>query len=259
MDRKPIFDAVRGVLGRGFSHAEVEALDQAIDKAIGARPTPQLGELSRRFESGERGSGAVSAGRGDPGGVSYGIWQLSSRAGTVAAFLIAEGSRWKGEFGRAPPGSAEFSGLWRSIADRDDGAFAEAQRVFVERTHYRPAVAEVLRETGMDLDVRHPAVRDATWSVAVQHGAGARILTAAVSTAPSGDDRALLHAIYAERSRYVLRVAARSGEGARHTLEAVVRSRYPAELAAALQMLEGEGNSPPDTAQASACLAPTAR
>ncbi len=31
MNRKPIFDAVRTMLGRGFTHAEVDALDDAID------------------------------------------------------------------------------------------------------------------------------------------------------------------------------------------------------------------------------------
>lgn len=36
MDRKPIFDAVRAMLGRGFSSAEVEALDLAVTQAGGA-------------------------------------------------------------------------------------------------------------------------------------------------------------------------------------------------------------------------------
>lgn len=35
MNRKPFFDAVRSILGRGFSSSEVEALDDAIDEAMG--------------------------------------------------------------------------------------------------------------------------------------------------------------------------------------------------------------------------------
>lgn len=35
MDRKPIFDGVRVMLGRSFTTAEVSALDAAIDKALG--------------------------------------------------------------------------------------------------------------------------------------------------------------------------------------------------------------------------------
>ena len=35
MDRKPIFDSVRSMLGRGFTKSEVEQLDDAIDEALG--------------------------------------------------------------------------------------------------------------------------------------------------------------------------------------------------------------------------------
>lgn len=38
MNRKPIFDAVRAMLGRGFAEAEVAALDAAIDAALGIEP-----------------------------------------------------------------------------------------------------------------------------------------------------------------------------------------------------------------------------
>lgn len=38
MNRKPIFDAVRKMLGRAFTQAEVNALDKAIDQSAGALP-----------------------------------------------------------------------------------------------------------------------------------------------------------------------------------------------------------------------------
>jgi hypothetical protein len=248
MNRKPIFDAVRALLGRGFTQAEVDRLDRAIDAAeAGTTPASQrLGALSERFESGGRGPGAVSSGKGDPGGVSYGIWQLSSRAGAVAAFVAAEGAPWRGELGGAAPGSPAFTRAWQAIAAREPAAFAEAQHAFIERSHYRPAVASVRERTGLDLDARHPAVRDVAWSVAVQHGGAAGILASGVARADAAHDRddadydrALIEAIYSERSAYVLRVAARAGlasaEG--RMLEAITRNRYPAELAAALAML----------------------
>lgn len=248
MNKKPIFDAVRVLLGRGFTQAEVDRLDRAIDRAIErttSEGAPRLGALSERFESGERGAGAVSSGKGDPGGVSYGIWQLSSRAGTAAAFVAAEGAPWRGDFAGAAPGSPAFSAAWQAIAAGEPDAFAAAQHAFIERTHYRPAVAAVLRGTGFDLDLRHAAVRDAVWSVAVQHGGAAKILTAAVTAADTAAsradvdyDRALVEAIYAERSAYVLRVAARAGAATAQgrTLQSITRNRYPAELAAALAL-----------------------
>ncbi|MCB2059851.1 MAG: hypothetical protein R3E09_05775 [Novosphingobium sp.] len=255
IDRKPVFDAVRIMLGRGFTQAEVGMLDRALDRALAQEalppgaPSHRLGQLSERFESGGRGPGAVSSGRSDPGGVSYGIYQLSSRAGTAAAFVAAEGARWREEFSGAAPGSEAFSSVWKAIAAREPDAFAEAQHGFIERTHYRPAVAAVFERTGLDLDSRHPAVRDATWSVAVQHGGAAKILAAAIGRADTatpredaGYDRCLVEAIYCERGAYVLRLAERSRDATRRTLEAVVRSRYPAELAAALAMFESGGD-----------------
>src|SRR6218665_1919316 len=140
MNRKPIFDTVRDLLGRGFSQSEIDLLDRAIDSAqsadsgIGAAIGPKeqrLGPLSERFESGGRGPGAVSGGQGDPGGISYGPWQLSSRAGTVAAFLASEGARWRVDFADARPGSASFGTAWRAIAAREPDAFAAAQHAFI--------------------------------------------------------------------------------------------------------------------------------
>jgi len=252
LNRKPIFDAVRRLLERGFTQAEVELLDRAIDLALGvivSKAMRKLGSLSERFESGGRGPGTVSGGQGDPGGVSYGTYQLSSRTGTAARFMQAEGAAWARAFGRAVPGSATFSRVWREVAAREPEAFGAAQHAFIERTHYRPAVSKVLEETGLDLDSRHQALRDATWSVSVQHGGAARILTCAVKeidtrAARENDaeyDRLLLESIYAHRSSYVLRVADRASAASARTLRSIVGKRYPAELEAALAMLETEG------------------
>lgn len=40
MNRKPIFDCVRDILGRGFTQMEVDRIDDAIDRAIAARSSP---------------------------------------------------------------------------------------------------------------------------------------------------------------------------------------------------------------------------
>ena len=57
MNRKPLFDAIRKLLGRGFRQAEVEALDKAIDTVAGRAPDggarslgPQGLALIRQFE-----------------------------------------------------------------------------------------------------------------------------------------------------------------------------------------------------------------
>jgi GH24 family phage-related lysozyme (muramidase) len=75
MNRKPLFDAIRKLLGRGFRQAEVEALDKAIDTVAGRAPNgearsigPQGLALIRQFEGCARlrGDGMVEA-YPDPG------------------------------------------------------------------------------------------------------------------------------------------------------------------------------------------------
>lgn len=109
MNKRLIFDAVRDLLGRGFTQDEVERLDRAIDRAASIA-TQRLGALSERFESGGRGAGAVSSGKGDPGGVSYGIWQLSSRAGSTS---IRATRRFATRAGRSPSSTAARPASWR--------------------------------------------------------------------------------------------------------------------------------------------------
>lgn len=73
MQRKPIFDTVRRLLGRGFRRAEVAAIDAAIDAALTAPDparavSPAGRDLVRRWEgcARRRGDGTVEA-YPDPG------------------------------------------------------------------------------------------------------------------------------------------------------------------------------------------------
>jgi len=209
-------------------------------------PIHRLGLLSEQYESGGRGCGTVSSGKGDPGGVSYGLYQLASRTGTAAAFVRGEGQRWVSDLA-GEPGTAAFSAGWVRVAARDPLAFAEAQHAFIARTHYQPVVAAVKQATGHDLDHRADALRDVVWSTAVQHGAAARIMTDAVrqadGVAPRDSlphDRAVIEATYQLRTGHVMAVAARSSSVVRRTLAAICEKRYPDELAAALAMLAAQ-------------------
>jgi LysM domain len=220
----------------------------------------RLGQLSEVYESGNRGPGTVSRGTNDPGGVSYGIYQLASRTGTLTSFMRNEGARWAGEFRGMTPGSSKFSAQWRALAVREPASFRDAQHTFIERTHYQPAVDAVQTRHGIDLNTRHNAVRDAVWSVSVQHGGAATILNRAVATTDArmartdpGYDRALINNIYSQRTAYVLNVANTSTSltaGERSQLIGVTQNRYPAELRNALQMLDAQPSARPSAAAA---------
>lgn len=255
MPRTAIFDAVRAAARPGLFNdpGNILALDNLLDAFGVARATPaapapapvaQLGALSERYESGDKGPGTVSSGLRDPGGVSYGTYQLATKTGTVAAFVANEGKRWAAEFAGRAPGSNGFTTAWKGIAAREPEAFAEAQHAFIKRTHYEPVVSMVATVTGLDLDSRHPAIRDAAWSCSVQHGKASDILVAAIRAADragprdaAGYDATLLDCIYAERSAYVRRVAAKASPGEAHTLLSIVTNRYPDELKRARAMM----------------------
>lgn len=268
MNRKPIFDAVRTLLKRGFTQAEVDALDLACDLAEasvsdGKPPRPRapqtptavpasttvrmLGQLSEEFESGGRGPGTVSTGVGDAGGVSYGVYQLSSVTGTCAVFMKSEGKPWSERFGSHRPGEKGFSDVWRAVGKDDADAFRKAQHAFIERTHYRPVIDAVLARKGLDLNSRHDAVRDATWSCSVQHGKAAIILIDAIDNVDrttdrnsAAYDRELIEAIYRVRTAFVLAVAnnPKQPQAVRDQLISITRNRYPKELKEALLMLD---------------------
>jgi murein DD-endopeptidase MepM/ murein hydrolase activator NlpD len=166
----------------------------------------ELGELSKHYETGGRGPGTVSTGKGDKGGVSYGSYQLASKLGRPAQFLAKEGSRWAKEFGGAKQGSAEFTRVWKEIAKREPAAFQAAQHAYIERTHYNVQVDHVRTRTGVDLTTHSAALQDVVWSTAVHHGPDTNVIVKAMAnvkmspTSP-GYDKALIDAIYAERGK----------------------------------------------------------
>ena len=178
-------------------------------------------------------------------------YQLASKTGSCAAFMRNEGKRWAADFGANAPGGAAFSAAWKAVAAREPKDFGLAQHAFIERTHYRPVIEAVRDRKGLDLDTRHDAVRDATWSCSVQHGKAATILIDAIDatdrTIDRGDpgyDRKLIDSIYDTRIAYVLSVAAnpKLSAGARDQLISITRNRYPKERTNAVAMF---GAAPP--------------
>ena len=198
----------------------------------------ELGGLSAKFETSGRGPGTVSGGVGDPGGVSYGSYQLASKLKRPEEFLAREGARWAGEFGGARSGTPAFTSVWKAIAKREGPAFHAAQHDFIKRTHYDVQVAHVLNKTGVDLDKRSNAVRDCAWSTAVQHGPSSGIIVNALGDKKL-EDRELLSAIYAERGRKGADGKLAHFRRASAAVQAGVAQRFRDELRDALKMLGG--------------------
>jgi hypothetical protein len=123
-----------------------------------------LGQTSASYESGLAGAGAISTGKGDHGGVSYGSYQFSSVTGTLHEYL--QQSAYGEKFDGLTPATPKFDTVWQELARTDPG-FGKDQHDFVGRSHYGAQVA-ALKASGLDLSNRDMAVQDAIWSTAVQ-------------------------------------------------------------------------------------------
>ncbi|MFZ5745684.1 MAG: lysozyme [Pseudomonadota bacterium] len=132
MNRKPIFDAVRHLLGRSFRTAEVTALDAAIDAALGAETARRIGPdgiaLIQRFEgcAKKRADGTFEAypdpgTGGDPWTIGWGATGSGIGPGTVWSQaqcddrLTADLARYSADVGRAigdaPTSQQQFDAL----------------------------------------------------------------------------------------------------------------------------------------------------
>ena len=185
-------------------------------------PSHVLGKLSERYETGGRGPGVVSTGAGDAGGASYGSYQMTSKpgGGTVARFVAQPDFPFRSKFAGLTPGAAQFSAVWKQLAQTNRDEFQNAQHDYIKRTHFDPLVNKVMNENGVNILTRSNALQDVIWSTAVQHGPGTNVPSVALAnirTRP-GDasfDSDFIKAIYAERGRKGPAAASRASHATR--------------------------------------------
>jgi hypothetical protein len=213
----------------------------------GQRPltsTKPLGWLSERYEVGKGGSATISSGKGDPGGVSYGAYQLSSTKGMVQRF-VAE--YYPQQFAGLKPGTYLFDHQWLRLAATQPDQFRQAQHDFIKSASYDPAAARLRRDVGLDVNARSPALQNVLWSTAVQHGdqRGAQIIERAIASLgrkpiDQVSDRDLIQAIYAERGRTDSQGTLQYFRSSSRSVQAGVSRRYQGELRDALNEVASE-------------------
>jgi hypothetical protein len=213
--------------------------------ALGTALADELGILSAKYETGGRGPGTVSTGAGDPGGVSYGSYQMASKMGVVQRFVAQAGFPWAKDFANLTAGTAPFTAVWKRIATEQTDDFQRAQHAFIKQSHYDPLAAKVLADNKVDVNTRSFAVQNVVWSTAVQHGGATPIVGRAIATLSCNCedptyDKQLICAIYAERGRRKpdgnLAYFGKSSPG----VQAGVAKRFQNEQADALAMLAKE-------------------
>lgn len=163
----------------------------------------ELGSLSEKYESAGRGPGVISSGVGDPGGKSYGCYQLASKTGTLQAYI--KSSKFKEYFGDVPLTSTKFDILWKALAKNSPEDFKKDQHEFIKRTHFDGPYKYWTKELNM-LDT--PTIQQVIWSISVQHG---RVKTILANTSVSlrkydkPSEEIIIKELYKQRTLYVSR------------------------------------------------------
>jgi hypothetical protein len=232
--------------------SQIKALEKAVsDEKSGNR----LGGLSSRYES-NGDPASISTGRGDPGGKSYGEFQMSSTKGTVQDFVNKYLNKsYPGQFDGLTPGTGAFDAKWKEIAAQEPLAFGDLQQQYIKGTHYDPAVQKIATNTGVDINARSKALQDGIWSTAVQSGPnGAASITAKALSQASADangkdisqltDAEILKAIYSERGRKGPDGKLVHFQSSSDDVQKGVEKRFQNELNDALNLLNSGGATP---------------
>ena len=135
-----------------------------IEKAKKEVESWELGQTSKRYETGGKGAATISTGKGDKGGVSYGSYQLSTNEGTLREYL--DQSPYAAHFKGLTPATKAFNDKWVELAQTDPG-FAKDQHDFIKKSHVDKQ-EQRLDARGIDLSDRGRAVQDLLWSTSVQ-------------------------------------------------------------------------------------------
>lgn len=158
-----------------------------------------LGTISGKYESGNLGYDAIAHNPSDPGGSSYGKWQLSQSTGTLTDFINKSG--YSNYLSNLTIGSPEFDIEWKELAK--DPQFCFAQYTYIYNTHYLPVFKYWHINLQMD-DCN--ALEEALWSMSVQHSYNGcvKIISLAMFHIPdSYTDADCINQLYNAREQYV--------------------------------------------------------
>lgn len=163
-------------LKTGYIPSYIDIIQDDMDQS-------QLGYISAREES-NGDPGAVGLNPNDKGGTSFGVWQLSSKAGSVDEFLkfikdkdeeiynklIIAKQNDNGNF------ESNFISTWKEIASNRYEDFYEMQRLFIKKNYYDSFI-RIANKNNINIDylLSYSSISNMIWSTSVQHGASGTV------------------------------------------------------------------------------------
>ncbi len=161
--------------------------------------TYAIGEIAVKYEVGSKGPGFISNGsKWDPGGTSYGSYQLALTPGTLRGFLH-NGSEYADELSKYTPDTRAFNDKWRELAARDPDGFKQAQFDYIMKISFLPA-REYADKLGWPDNL---AINTALFSISNQHGGYKKIMNNTNIYANKNDMKDLINKFYDARAKYI--------------------------------------------------------
>jgi len=208
----------------------------------------KLGSLSEIYESNGE-PGTISPGNGDPGGKSYGAWQIATKTGTMNTFLnwlMSKDLSLYSQLNLAYTLDGNtfrraFDSKWVELASKQREYFLGLQWQFIKETHYDPVISYFKKNYSMDFNKRSFTLQNVIWSTAVQHGSGGaegiikKYINLIKEDDPKEKDKDIITAIYSERMKVDIYFS-NSSEDVQNS----VRQRFISESDLALKMLDDE-------------------
>jgi len=176
-----------------------------------------FGRVSQKYETGTSdytGAAKISSGKGDYGGVSYGIPQFSTTMGSAKSFanwLQTTYPKFGQHLAGLSPGTEAFNRGWRNAYNTDPQGFANAQIAYIVKNETLPFISKIYKTMGVNLNLNR-GLQELAHSVVIQHGSGGgpRLMKNAGIT--SADDPAtIINKLYAERSKVHIYFKSSSG------------------------------------------------
>lgn len=156
-----------------------------------------IGFISSKYESGGDG-GAVSSGKGDAGGVSYGVSQFSSTKGSADKFvswLKNTNPDMASEFKNYKAGTTEFSNAWKNTFSKYGDSFTNVQKQYTFDNYVKPLADLAKQNLGIDY-TRSTALKELLYSTAIQFGSGSLGLSALGNATLGMSDEEIVNASY---------------------------------------------------------------
>lgn len=182
-----------------------------------------LGTISRKYESGKFGPGAISNIPGDPGGKSYGIYQFSSTKGILGMFVDFATFNELREYAL---GSECFDKIWKELAKNPK--FEEAQHQFAKTIYFTKIRNYCTKQGVPDTE----AVNEALFSIAIQHGKWQYLIDTVIEHCDVEDEVEFIKTLYQVRTEYVYGLKLPE-----QIKKNIINKRYPNELQDVLKLV----------------------